>query len=239
MSKTFQCIADTVATKQPVKASQLPANEKVSYKAGRVIPYVSLKDANDQYVLVDMDYDAGSWYFYKPDTSLDEEPAEAAGAQDWSESELTQKVIAKAKELELPLKTQWAYMMATIQWETAGTFKPVREAFWMGEEWRKTHLRYYPYYGRGYVQLTWESNYRKFSNLLHIDLVKDPDLALKPEVALFVLVYGFKHGSFTGKTLEEYVNDQQTDYVNARRCINGLDRAEKIAAIAQKQQDKL
>jgi hypothetical protein len=48
-----------------------------------------------------------------------------------------------------------AYVLATTQWETAQTFKPVREAFWKDEEWRRVNLaRYYPYYGRGFVQLT-------------------------------------------------------------------------------------
>ncbi|MEO0080462.1 MAG: glycoside hydrolase family 19 protein, partial [candidate division WOR-3 bacterium] len=71
---------------------------------------------------------------------------------------------------------QIAYVVATAEWETGKTFKPVKEAFWLSEEWRKKNLRYYPYYGRGYVQLTWESNYRKYSKILGIDLVGNPDL---------------------------------------------------------------
>lgn len=59
------------------------------------------------------------------------------------------------------LKSQIAYVLATVEWETAKTFKPVREAFWLSEAWRKKNLRYYPFYGRGYVQLTWEKNYKK------------------------------------------------------------------------------
>jgi hypothetical protein len=51
-----------------------------------------------------------------------------------------------------------AYVLATTEWETDHTFKPVREAFWKDEAWRQVNLRYYPYYGRGYMQLTWEDN---------------------------------------------------------------------------------
>lgn len=67
--------------------------------------------------------------------------------------------------------------------ETASTFRPVREAFWTSEDWRQAHLRYYPYYGRGFIQLTWESTYRSTGDRLGIDLVGDPDLALEPDTA--------------------------------------------------------
>jgi hypothetical protein len=50
---------------------------------------------------------------------------------------------------------------------------------------------------------------------------------------LSILVDGFKTGAFTGKKLTDYINDQDTDFFQARRCINALDKAEEIAAIAQ------
>ncbi|MBL8835392.1 MAG: carboxypeptidase [Alphaproteobacteria bacterium] len=132
------------------------------------------------------------------------------------------------------LSTQVAYVLATTQWETAQTFKPVKEAFWLSEEWRKNNLRYYPYYGRGFVQLTWKDNYQKYTDLLGKDLVNNPDLALEPQIALFVLVHGFKTGIFTGRKITDYITEGKTDFVNARRCINGLDKAHEIAALAQK-----
>jgi len=132
------------------------------------------------------------------------------------------------------LRTQMAYVLATTEWETARTFKPVREAYWLSEAWRKKNFRYYPYYGRGFVQLTWKNNYQTYSTLLNTDMVKNPDLALDPNIALFVLVHGFKVGTFTGRKITDYINTNKTDYVNARRCINGLDQASKIAALATK-----
>jgi predicted chitinase len=140
----------------------------------------------------------------------------------------------ECKAQGIGLNTQIAYVLATVEWETAQTFKPVREAFWLSEEWRRQNLRYYPYYGRGYVQLTWRTNYAKYGQILGIDLVNDPDLALEPNTALFVLVHGFKIGTFTGRTIADFINVHQADFVNARRCINGRDHAHDIAQLAEK-----
>lgn len=56
-------------------------------------------------------------------------------------------IITECKKQGLNLKQQIAYVIATTEWETARTFKPVREAYWMSETWRQNNLRYYPYYG--------------------------------------------------------------------------------------------
>jgi hypothetical protein len=44
--------------------------------------------------------------------------------------------------------------------------------------------------------------------------------------------YGMRNGSFTGKKLSDYISGTTADYVNARRIINGTDRAELIAGYA-------
>jgi predicted chitinase len=143
---------------------------------------------------------------------------------------ITEECIAQ----DIGRPTQIAYVLATTQWETAQTFKPVREAFWKSEDWRRNNFKYYPYYGRGYVQLTWKSNYQKYSDILGIDLVQNPDLAMEPGVALFILVHGFKTGTFTGRKISDFINADRTDFVNARRCINLLDHANDIARLAEK-----
>ncbi|NTW10603.1 MAG: carboxypeptidase [Chlorobiaceae bacterium] len=143
-------------------------------------------------------------------------------------------IKAECRAQDIGLNTQIAYVLATTQWETSQTFKPVREAFWESEEWRKKHFRYYPYYGRGYVQLTWKNNYEKYSRLLGIDLVNTPDLAMDCKAALFVLVHGFKTGTFTGRKITDYISSNHTDFINARRCINGTDHAGDIARLAEK-----
>lgn len=125
-------------------------------------------------------------------------------------------------------KRHTAYVLATAYWETARTMKPVREAFWLSEEWRRNNLRYFPWYGRGYVQLTWERNYIFAGKRLGLDLTTNPDVVMKPDVAAKILVVGSKEGWFTGKKLGDY-----STYEEMRRVINGTDKRSEIADIAR------
>jgi len=90
----------------------------------------------------------------------------------------------------------------------------------------------YRYRGRGYVQITGRTNYRQFSALLEIDLLSDPDQALVAEVAYRILSAGMTKGRFTGRSLAQYIDGKSCDYRGARKIINGLDRADQIAADA-------
>jgi predicted chitinase len=156
------------------------------------------------------------------------------GNYDFSTKQETRRaIISECRKQGLTLNTQIAYVLATVEHETAGTFKPVREAFWLTEDWRRRNLPYYPYYGRGYVQLTHRFNYQTYSNLLRFDLVRNPDLVMEPKIALFILIDGMAKGRFTGKRLGQYVNANRTDFVNSRRVVNGTDRAHHIANLAQ------
>ena len=91
----------------------------------------------------------------------------------------------------------------------------------------------YTYRGRGYVQLTWKVNYRRCGEHLGIDLVNEPDRALDPEVAAGCMTYGMFSGIFTGARITRYINENSIDYFNARRVINGTDKAETIAGYAR------
>jgi len=86
--------------------------------------------------------------------------------------------------------------------------------------------------GRGYVQITGRANYQDWSNRLGIDLVGNPQSAEQPEIAAEILVVGMKEGSFTGRALDQYVNNGTTDFTNARRVVNGTDKADLIAGYA-------
>lgn len=130
-------------------------------------------------------------------------------------------IIEEGKRQGL-LRNHMAYVLSTAYWETARTMKPVKEAFWLTEDWRRKNLRYYPHYGRGYVQLTWLENYRKASQKLGVDFVSNPDLLLVPQHSAAILVLGMKEGWFRGgKKLSDYITLQRSDYKGARDIING------------------
>lgn len=148
-------------------------------------------------------------------------------------------IIFECRRQGIGLPTQIAYVLGTVELETGRTFKPVKEAYWENEAWRRRNFRYYPYYGRGLAQLTWLDNYRKYSSILGIDLVNKPDLALNDNVSLFVLAHGFKTGTFTGRKITDYINSSQTDLIGARRCINGTDKAAEIAKLAQEWRNRI
>ena len=126
---------------------------------------------------------------------------------------------------------QAAYILATAWHETNQTMLPVVEAYWLSEDWRKNNLRYYPWYGRGFVQLTWEDNYKLADKKLGLngEMLKNPSLAQVPKYAAEILVLGSKEGWFTKKKLSDYITRTTKDYKNARRIINGIDKAQKIA----------
>ena len=89
-----------------------------------------------------------------------------------------------------------------------------------GDGWR--------YRGRGLVQITGRDNYAKYG------IVDDPDMALDPIKSIEILFDGMLNGRFTGKKFADYFSATATDWVGARKIINGTDRATDIADFAKK-----
>lgn len=158
-----------------------------------------------------------------------------------------QLIISTCKREGLNLH-EAAYVLATADWETNHTFEPVREAYWKknAEQWRKKNLRYYPWYGRGFVQLTWEKNYLKAGKAIGVDLIKNPDLAMDPNNAAAILVIGMRDGWFTGKDLDDKIDgieesdkEDFLEYYYSRIIVNGMDKANDIAVLAEKYEKEL
>lgn len=123
------------------------------------------------------------------------------------------------------LRSHMAYCLATAWHETAFTMQPIEEyGRGAGKPYGPTG-----FWGRGYVQLTWKDNYAKAGAALGFDLVGTPSLALHPDVAAKVMFEGMSLGWFTGKKLSDYFSATVNDPVNARRIINGTDKAAQIA----------
>ena len=124
-----------------------------------------------------------------------------------------------------------AYALATTYHETDQKMQPI-------EEYGKGRKHSYgipdpktgeTYYGRGFVQLTWNYNYDKMGKKIGVDLLSHTELALDLANATKILFMGMTEGMFTGKSLKTYFNTTTEDWVNARRIINGLDKAQAIA----------
>lgn len=129
-----------------------------------------------------------------------------------------------------------AYVLATAYHETWQTMKPIEE---VGKGRKRAYGEPDPntgkvYYGRGFVQLTWMNNYATVGHKIGVDLVGNPDAALQLDIAAKILASGMTLGLFTGKKLSDYFTSGFSNWINARRIVNGLDKAEQIAIYGKK-----
>lgn len=136
---------------------------------------------------------------------------------------------------------KFAYILATA-WHETGRFR------WLREIWGPTpaQRRYEGradlgntqpgdgkrYMGRGLVHITGRRNYTDWAKRLGVDIVSRPELAERLDIAARILVEGMMLGTFTGKKLSDYIQGGRADYVEARRVVNGTDRASLIAGYA-------
>ncbi|KAG5183312.1 lysozyme-like domain-containing protein [Tribonema minus] len=141
-----------------------------------------------------------------------------------------------------------AYVLATPIVETGGRYEAIYEQgaktyFNKYEPGTKLGKRLgntkigdgYRYRGRGLVQITGRANYAKVGREFGIDLVGNPDLAVDLALAARILVVGTLKGWFTGKGLSDYIDDidesddlDLAEFVQARRTVNGQDKAQTI-----------
>lgn len=141
--------------------------------------------------------------------------------------------------------THKAYVLATVFHETAKKMRPIFEIgsrdYFSKYDGRGALGNTQPgdgfrFRGRAYVQITGRRNYKFAGEQLGVDLVAEPDKALEPAIAVQILYRGMAEGWFTGRGMSRYIGPntaEKADYEAARRVVNGLDRAEKIAGYAQ------
>ena len=156
--------------------------------------------------------------------------------------------------------SEMAYFLATTKLETADTFLPVIEGYYMsGNRIQKLYNYYqknnpktlktifpnginYPTYeGRGYVQITHNFNYLKHRDYIldkfNVDIFTNPDAILNnKDVAFEICQTGMfnRNLSFTGKVMSDYFTDNGYDFLHARKIINGMNAAQEIAEYAKK-----
>src|SRR5690606_33625322 len=146
-------------------------------------------------------------------------------------------ILTRAEREQTPVP-HLAYMFATALHEARSAqyrydFYPIMErgsyTYITNQYWKNTRVRgwlgnksiedAWNFRGRGLVQITGRTNYERFG----ID--KNPDAALNPDLAVSIMFEGMTKGIFTGKALRHYLNPEKKDYWNARRIINGTDKA--------------
>ena len=89
------------------------------------------------------------------------------------------------------------------------------------------------YHGRGFVQLTGKATTGTGKTGPGRPLVAQPDLVLETAIATRIIFDGMVIGTFTGKKLGDYFSPTAADWINARRIVNKLDKANNIAGYAQ------
>ena len=126
-----------------------------------------------------------------------------------------------------------AYALATTAHETGFEMQPISEyGKGQGMEYGKPDPKTGEiYYGRGYVQLTWNTNYQRADSELNLagerSCYLHADNALEPMIAAEVMFQGMAAGWFRSnsggqpQTLATYFNDTRDDPYGAREIING------------------
>lgn len=161
-----------------------------------------------------------------------------------------------------------AYALGTAYLETSATMLPIRErggdayfrrmydieglrpakAKELGNTKPGDGARYS---GRGYVQLTGRTNYKRADDKLkarkilrpHESLVGNPELATRPDLAAAIMRFGMEEGWFTGRKMSTFLptdrGGTQVEFKKARAIINGSDRADDVASYAAHFRDGL
>lgn len=94
----------------------------------------------------------------------------------------------------------------------------------------------YKFRGRGYIQLTGRANYQRFKDFSNIDVINNPDLLLKPEIALLASGWFWVYGSTKGNLNDLADRNLVTTITNAiNGGIKGLNERVNLVAEYKKQ----
>ncbi len=131
-----------------------------------------------------------------------------------------------------------AYLLATVYKESWYTWRPIDEkGLGAGKDYGKERIGKCggkefknKYYGRGYIQITWEDNYQLADSKLNLGcaLVANPERAKDPTIAYKIASFGMAEGWFEKKhnyKLSDFITGGVCDYNNARKIVNPYDSA--------------
>lgn len=124
-----------------------------------------------------------------------------------------------------------SHILATAMLESGRTFQSVNEN--LDTNYFPGHYAPTGYWGRGFVQLTWEDNYESTGDEIGLDLEDHRQAAVLPTISAYTTANGMIDGDFTTRSLNDYLpvtenadgtqTEGQADWFNARRVVNGID----------------
>lgn len=215
----IKAIADTILKKEPRQSSQLEPHQISSVAIGR--EFTGNKIGQDgQHSRYELDFGAGSWWVYDPHWQVETDtfpsglPKPQIGDRP-TKTDVIESIINYCLTVGITNSKHIAYVLSTA--ENESQFKAIKE--YRGRTLTSDQQRYWGsnFMGRGFIQVTWKSNYIKVGQKLGIDLVNNPDLLLTYPVAITSLVLGMRDGWYTGRKLTNY---KPGDYWNQRAIVN-------------------
>ena len=152
------------------------------------------------------------------------------------------KLIIEASEIYSASTNQLAYILATAYHETAHDFIPKYEygnlEYFVRRYWLNTKVakalgntsakEAFDTRGVGLVQITGRRNHQRFG------ILGNPSKGLEIGKAIEIIFVGMLEGFFTGAKLGKYVSTNSYNFKEARRVVNGTDKALLIAGYAEK-----
>lgn len=231
--KTYIAKQDTYLKKSTKPATELGKGQKHFVPKGKAIKIETVEETeNPHYLKVELGYGAGNWLIFLAHWQMPEEiestvPPQPDGLtfpngvprpQNLHNPTITQvveEIVKYAMRVGVTRLDQVAYILATCEGES--NFKPIRE--YRGKQLTRDQQMYWytNYMGRGFIQVTWKSNYQKVQNRLGVPAVSNPDILLTYPVAIATLVLGMRDGWYTGKRLNNYARGA---YWNMRAIVN-------------------
>ena len=133
---------------------------------------------------------------------------------------------------------QISYILATASHES-GSFKYTEEINGRQQAVRLGYRGGANYFGRGYLQLTHDYNYKKIGKVLNVDLLNNPQLvATDKALASRILCLWF---TTYQHPIDRHINTNKIDYWTARTLVNGDSYlvGDKIANKAMEYYNKL
>lgn len=130
-----------------------------------------------------------------------------------------------------------AYILATADYETNRTFRPIVDkskgkAERYGTMEKLNGNKYSKpiqlYYRRGILPMIWYENYQNISKKSGIDVLNFPEKLMDISISIQILVDGMMKGWFTGQKLEDYLSADKSNWTKARKVVCKSENAQII-----------